>query len=232
MAPPTASDGIHESDTTSRSIRIAGIICGPATRREGTGTSLPVVLVPPRTGLLAPCRRRRSSGGMGRAQFGAEDAMEKGRSSGAGITVFLADDNLLVRVGVRALLQRQPDLEHRRRGRRLRRVGGRGRGRQPRRHRHRHPDAPDLPARRHRGGQGGAQAPPRHRCRRAVAVRRPGVRRRPAGRGLRRLRLPPQGPAGRGRRTGRRHPGGGDRRHRARPGHRRRPRAARRRRRT
>jgi class 3 adenylate cyclase/ActR/RegA family two-component response regulator len=40
-------------------------------------------------------------------------AMEQGAAgSGAtGITVFLADDNLLVRTGVRALLQRQPDLE-------------------------------------------------------------------------------------------------------------------------
>ena len=36
--------------------------------------------------------------------------MEKVMSNGAGITVFLADDNLLVRMGVRALLQRQPDL--------------------------------------------------------------------------------------------------------------------------
>ena len=40
--------------------------------------------------------------------------MDGQRQGGAGdgrITVFLADDNLLVREGVRALLQRQPDLE-------------------------------------------------------------------------------------------------------------------------
>ena len=62
----------------------------------------------------------------------------------ATITVFLADDNLIVREGVRALIERAPRPAGRRRGRRLRR------GRQRRRRdpapgaRHRHPDAADV----------------------------------------------------------------------------------------
>jgi adenylate cyclase len=44
------------------------------------------------------------------------------------ITVFLADDNLLVREGARALLALQPDLQVIWDGRRLRRADPRGRG--------------------------------------------------------------------------------------------------------
>ena len=55
---------------------------------------------------------------------GATDSMDRQprrRGPGAVITVFLADDNLIVREGVRALIERHPDLDRRRRGRRLRR---------------------------------------------------------------------------------------------------------------
>ena len=78
------------------------------------------------------------------------------------ITVVLADDNLIVRAGVRALLAREPDVEV---------VGeaadydeliaaaaehaAAGRG-------DRHPHAADVPARGHRRRQGDPQAPPRH----------------------------------------------------------------------
>src|SRR5215207_1064751 len=41
----------------------------------------------------------------------AGDAVTGSGARSAAITVFLADDNLLVRTGVRALLQRHPDLE-------------------------------------------------------------------------------------------------------------------------
>ena len=102
------------------------------------------------------------------------------------ITVFLADDNVIVREGVRALLALEPDLE----------VVGTAADydeliagaeaaapqvlvtdiRMP----------PELPERGHRRGQGAAQAPPRHRRGRALAVRRPRVRDRAARRRRRR----------------------------------------------
>ena len=104
------------------------------------------------------------------------------------IRVFLADDNLIVREGVRALIDRHADLEvvgvaadydEAVSGRHRRQPAGAG---------HRHPDAAVLPARGHRRGQGGPQAPPRHRGRDPVAVRRPRVRGLAAGGRLGRLR--------------------------------------------
>ena len=133
------------------------------------------------------------------------------------ITVFLADDNVIVREGVRALLALEADLDV---------VGtaddydsllaGAEAAGAPGA-RHRHPHAAELPAGGHRRGQGAPQAPPRHRRGRPVAVRRPRLRHRPARRRRRRLRLPPQGPGRRGQpaRPGR--PRGGDRRLGARP---------------
>ena len=122
------------------------------------------------------------------------------RAMGDGrITVFLADDNVIVREGVRALLALESDLDV---------VGtaddydsllaGAEEAGAPGA-RHRHPHAAELPAGGHRRGQGAPQAPPRHRRGRAVAVRRPRLRHRPARRRRRRLRLPPQGPGRRGR---------------------------------
>ena len=139
------------------------------------------------------------------------------------ITVFLADDNILVREGVRALLDLAPDLEV---------VGtaedydslvaGADPGR-ARRGDHRHPHASRLPGRGHRRGQGGAQAPSGHRHRHPLPVRRPRVRHLAARRGLGRLRLPAQGPGGRRQPPRRRHPGRGHRRLGARPRDRRGP---------
>ena len=133
------------------------------------------------------------------------------------ISVFLADDNLIVREGVRALINARRDLRGRRGGRRLRRARQRRRGHPAAGARHRHPDAADLPARGHRRRPGGAQAPSRHRGRGAVPVRGPRVRGLAAGRGLGRLRLPAEGPGRRGQPARRRDPGGGDRRHRPGP---------------
>ena len=147
-------------------------------------------------------------------------------SEDGAITVFLADDNLIVREGVRALIERHDDL----------RVVGVGADydetvsgataaepqvlvtdiRMP----------PVVQPRGDRRGQGGPQAPPRHRRRRALPVRRPRVRRRAPGRGLRGLRLPAEGPRRRRHPARRRDPHGRDGRHRARPVDRRGPRAA------
>ena len=77
------------------------------------------------------------------------------------ISVFLADDNIIVREGVRALLAREKDLEI---------VGVAGdydeliagaEAANPQVARHRHPHAAGVPVRGHRRGQGAAQAPPR-----------------------------------------------------------------------
>ena len=77
------------------------------------------------------------------------------------ITVYLADDNLLVREGVRALVDREPDLEV---------VGAasdyaelvEAPARGAPGARHRHPHAADLPAGGDRGGQGAAQTASRN----------------------------------------------------------------------
>ena len=138
------------------------------------------------------------------------------------ISVFLADDNLIVREGVKALIERHKD---------LRIVGvaadydevvdgatdpaAAGPG-------HRHPDAAGVQPRGHRRRQGGAQAASGDRRRDPLPVRRPRVRRVPPGRGLGRLRVPLEGPHRAGRSAGRRDPVRGHRRERARSGHRRR----------
>ena len=114
---------------------------------------------------------------------------------GAKITVFLADDSLLVREGVRALLA----VAARPRGRRAspRTSTGWSHGAdetEPAGRRHRHPHAAELPERGHRGGQAGAHAQPGHRRRRALAVRRARVRDLAARRRRGRLRLPAEGP--------------------------------------
>ena len=133
------------------------------------------------------------------------------------ITVFLADDNLLVREGVRALIDRQSRPADRRRRFGLRRDRGRRHRRGPQRPRHRHPHAAVVQPRRHRRREGGAQAPPRHRHRDPLAVRRPRVRRRAARRRLGRLRLSLEGQPRPGQPTDRGDPHGRDRRHRPRP---------------
>ena len=92
------------------------------------------------------------------------------------ITVFLADDNVIVREGVRALLGARARPRGRRDRRRLRQPHRRRRGGRAPGGRHRHPHAAELPAGGHRRGEGAPQAPPRHRRRRAVAVRRPRLR--------------------------------------------------------
>ena len=135
--------------------------------------------------------------------------------------MFLADDNVIVREGVRAMLAAQPDLEVVGVGRGLRRAGRRRRGGGPAGGRHRHPHAAALPARGHRRAQGDPQAPPRHRRRDPQPVRRPRVRDLAAGRGRGRLRLPAEGPHRRGRPAGSGDPRGRDRRLGARPGDRR-----------
>ena len=81
------------------------------------------------------------------------------------ITVFLADDNVIIREGVRAMLEREPDLEVVGVGRGLRRARRRRRSGAPRGDRHRHPHAAELPAGGHRRRQGDPQAPSRHRRR-------------------------------------------------------------------
>ena len=145
---------------------------------------------------------------------------------GRTISVFLADDNLIVREGVRALINRSSDLEVTGVAADYDEVvagcaGGRAAGPG-----HRHPDAPVVPERGHRRRQGSAQAPPRHRRHRALPVRRPRVRDRAACRGFGRLRLPAQGQSGRGQPARRRDPQRGERRHGPGPDDRRGPAAA------
>ena len=104
----------------------------------------------------------------------------------------------------------------RRGGGRLRRSDPRGPDLRPARAGDRHPHAPLVQPGGHRRRQGGAAPPSGHRRRHPLAVRRSRVRRLPAGRRLGRLRVPPEGPHRRGQPAGRRHPGGGHRRHGAR----------------
>src|SRR6266567_2757663 len=115
-SPVTASDGIHDSDRTDVSIRMAGPSpwfrlgcsgsCPVATVRlragwgEGDSPGAVGVPAPPRCGSRATLREGGGERSMGDMQGDGADA----------ITVFLADDNVIVREGVRALLALEPDL--------------------------------------------------------------------------------------------------------------------------
>src|SRR5918997_5416382 len=97
MTPLIASDGIHERATTKLCTRMAARYDAGARRGRG-GPRLPPGGLPPlRSACLCPSPRPSAN-----VAFAA---------MGAGITVFLADDNLIVRAGVRALLNRDPDFE-------------------------------------------------------------------------------------------------------------------------
>src|SRR4051812_31241983 len=109
-APVTASEGIHETLVTDDSTRMFG--SSPATVRvreyvatavsgEGVGHHGIRGSAPLAAGDSPPCRDR--------SENLEWSFMGDGLSDGV-ITVFLADDNLIVREGVRALLALEPDL--------------------------------------------------------------------------------------------------------------------------
>src|SRR5438105_470833 len=100
--PVTASDGIHEIEVTDDATRMIAPSdeyrpTVRALRPDGEGRS-----------------PRRPGGGSPTTGAGV-DHLARHRSSGdaadVGITVFLADDNVIVREGVRALLSMESDLE-------------------------------------------------------------------------------------------------------------------------
>ena len=143
------------------------------------------------------------------------------------ITVFLADDNLIVREGVRALLGARGRPRGRRRRRRLRRAVAGRRGRRAPGARHRHPHAAELPAARastRPRSCASATPAPASSCSRSTTT--PSTPISLLADGAAGLRLPPQGPRRRGRpaRAGR--PRGRHRRLGARPEDRRGARAA------
>ena len=116
----TASDGIHDTLVTDDSIRMStssprsgsfasdcthGTVLG-AQRRGGQPERDGVVSIP-RPGCPDHLVRDTNSGGEWRHD-GSHDGT---RATDGRITVFLADDNVIVREGVRALLALEPDLE-------------------------------------------------------------------------------------------------------------------------
>src|SRR5882672_1257198 len=113
LSPLTASDGIHDSDVTDDSTRMndlpgSGV---PRTRRDALQTV--TSSRPPRHG-AARCRGGDASTPQARGRPPLWARVRSGSNRSVAdpiITVFLADDSLLVREGVRALLTLQPDLE-------------------------------------------------------------------------------------------------------------------------
>ncbi len=104
VPPRTASDGIHDSVVTELSIRIA-TLCGPAS----AATS-----VVPRFRRCGWHHRAWRARALGRTAGLWDNCCIMDATTTAGgsvISVFLADDNVIVREGVRTLLQRQPDLD-------------------------------------------------------------------------------------------------------------------------
>ena len=105
MAPLTASDGIHDTATTLDSIFIVTLLASAASTiacravgPKGADQRRMVGLAPPPGRMAAPSPSSAGSGSMVTMPDGV-------------ITVVLADDNLIVRAGVRALLAREPDVE-------------------------------------------------------------------------------------------------------------------------
>src|SRR5918997_254730 len=97
MTPLTASEGIHERAIANECTRMPARYDGGGGRGRGRPGLARGWLAPRGSACLCP-----SPGPPANVACAA---------MGAGITVFLADDNLIVRAGVRALLNRDPDFE-------------------------------------------------------------------------------------------------------------------------
>ncbi len=124
------------------------------------------------------------------------------------IRVVLGEDNVLVREGVRALLDSYDDIEVVGVAEDAPHPARRGRGAPARRRGDRHQDAAELPARGHRLRARDPQVAPGHRRRGALGARRRGVRAGAPRRRPQRARVPAEGPDRAGRRAGPRDPRG------------------------
>ena len=221
LRPVTASDGIHDNDVTDDSTRMTDLLDGVlplnvVIEQDGNDWA-------PRHG-AGRCHGRgcQHTSGVGAPSLvaGAGSGSNRGVADPI-ITVFLADDSLLVREGVRALLNLQPDLEV---------VGvaedfdGVLKGTEATEPNVLVTDIRMPPSFQNEGIEAARLVrlkQPGDRRRGPVAVRRARVRDRAAGRRRRRLRVPLEGPRRRRRpaRAGRAR--GRDRRQHARPGDRR-----------
>ena len=100
----TASDGIHDTDVTESSIRMIGSLVGGPDALDLTDQGR----------LRQGGHHRTQGGGYPTLPMGATHLVDRRRIYEAlpvSITVFLADDNVIVREGVRALLNMESDIE-------------------------------------------------------------------------------------------------------------------------
>ena len=101
--PSTASEGIQLIEVAAASMRmLRNVRPVPTPSDRGRAGGRGVGLAPPPVGRASPVPRRR---------VGPAHTVPMADAGSGGITIFLADDNIIVREGVRALLAREKDFE-------------------------------------------------------------------------------------------------------------------------